>query len=47
MEPKDEIQVRRNSIHYALNLPHEPSLEIRQRVRDEKRIDIGMQAKAA
>ena len=45
--PEKEIESRRNAIHYALNLPMETSLEIRQRVRNEKRADHSMEAKAA
>lgn len=47
MGPEPEITARRNALHYALNLPMETSHELRQRVRDEKRDDHGMEAKAA
>ena len=45
--PEKEIQVRRNAIHYALNLPMGVEMEMRHRIRDEKRGDIGLEAKAA
>ena len=47
MAPDDEIEVRRNAIHYMLNIPQSDDLEYRKRVRDQKRGDIGMTAKAA
>ena len=45
--PEAEIIARRNTVHYLLNLPQEVDQAIRERIRDEKRGDIGMEAKAA
>lgn len=47
MLPEDESAARRNAIHYHLNLPQGVDRQMRERVRDEKRADIGMTAKAA
>jgi hypothetical protein len=55
MSPEKEVDVRRNSIHYHLNLPLAQSeekedgatLEVREQIRNEKRSDIGMEAIAA
>jgi len=46
-DPDEESIARSNAIHYHLNLPQGVDLETRQRVRNEKRQDIGMEAKAA
>ncbi len=42
--PEKEIETRRNAVHYLLNLPQGVEGAVRQRVRDEKRSDIGMKA---
>lgn len=47
MNPDEEITVRRNAIHYKLNLPMTEDRELRARVRNQKRAEIGMTAKAA
>jgi len=47
ISPDDEVEVRKNAVHYALNLPIEADKAMRIRIRDEKRADIGMEAKAA
>lgn len=45
--PDQEIVCRRNSVHYLLNLPQGVDVKVRKQVRNEKRSDIGMEAKAA
>ena len=47
VSPEEEIRTRRNAVHYLLNLPQDVELEIRARVRNEKRVDIGLPAMAA
>lgn len=47
MNPDEELTVRRNSVHFKLNLPMEVDRSVRLRVRNQKRADIGMPAKAA
>lgn len=45
--PEKETKARMNAIHYQLNLPQGADLVMRKRIRDERRDDIGMEAKAA
>jgi len=47
VEPDEEIRTRRNAIHYLLNLPQGAEAGMRRRVRNEKRVDIGLPAMAA
>jgi len=47
MGPDAEITARRNAVHYLLNLPETDDVAMRQKVRNEKRADIRMVAKAA
>ena len=52
ISPKAEIETRRNAIHFKLSLPLAQSeddkegvpVELRQKIRNEKRLDIGMGA---
>jgi len=45
--PEEEMKLRNNAIHFALNIPQGADRPMRFRVRNEKRGDIGMEAKAA
>lgn len=47
LAPEKESELRRNAVHYHLNLPTDANREIRLRIRNEKRSEIGMPAKAA
>ncbi len=47
MGPEAEVEARRNAVHYLLNLPQTDDRDVRAAVRNEKRADIGMEAKAA
>jgi len=47
ISPDKEAEQRSNSIHFKLNLPKDAERIVRERVRDQKRSDISMEAKAA
>lgn len=47
MKPADELEARRNAIHYALNLPQTANKADRERFRRQKFMDIGMKERAA
>jgi len=47
ISPEQEIETRRNAIHFQLNLPMNAEPIIRRQVRNEKRVDIGLPAMAA
>ncbi len=47
MKPKQEVEARRNAVHFNRNLPVTTDLQMRMRVRNEKRADIHMRPKAA
>jgi len=45
--PKDECITRCNAVHYRLNLPLEASADLRERIRGERWVDMGLTEKAA
>jgi hypothetical protein len=47
VSPEEEMETRRNAVHYLLNLPQDADADLRQKVRDEKRSDIGLEERAA